>query len=52
MAKKNKIPKPRNPFIQHLVKKKSGVHVKSKKAQRRDDKIKIKKHSDEYSQAA
>ena len=37
-----KTPKPRNPYIQHLVSKKQGAHGKSKKAQRRDDKIKLK----------
>lgn len=44
MAKKNKIPKERNPFVQHLINKKgSGPHGKSKKAQRRQQKIDLKK---------
>jgi hypothetical protein len=29
-----KIPKPRNPYVQHLVTKKQGAHVNSAKAQR------------------
>lgn len=41
--KKAKLPKSRNPFVQHLLKKKSGAHGKSKKAQRRDDKISLRK---------
>lgn len=31
---KRKNPKPRNPYIQHLVSKKQGAHVKSAKAER------------------
>jgi hypothetical protein len=41
--KKNKMPKQRNPFVQHLITKKSGAHGKSKKAQRRDEKISLRK---------
>jgi len=43
MAKKQKIPKPRNPFVQHLITKKSGAHGKTQKAQRRDDKAELRK---------
>jgi hypothetical protein len=42
--KRNKMPKERNPFVQHLIKKKCGAHNKSKKAQRRDDKISLRKN--------
>jgi hypothetical protein len=31
---KRKMPKPRNPYVQHLVVKKQGAHVSSAKAQR------------------
>lgn len=41
--KKVAAPKPRDPFVQHLLKKKQGAHGKSKKALRRAEKIKIKK---------
>lgn len=41
--KKKQAPKPRNPFVQHMIVKKQGAHVKSKKAQRRDEKAKLKK---------
>ena len=41
MAKKS-LPKPRNPFVLHLVSKKQGAQTKSKKAQRSRDKIKLK----------
>ena len=37
------LPKARNPFVQHLITKKSGAHGKSKKAQRRDDKVELRK---------
>lgn len=46
MAKKIKLklPKERNPFVQHLVSKTGGgYHGKSKKAQRRDDKASLRK---------
>ena len=35
MAKKKKLPKSRNPFVQHLIVKKQGAHQKSKKSERR-----------------
>jgi hypothetical protein len=41
--KRDKTPKQRNPFVQHLVVKKQGAHVKSKKTERQKDKIKIRK---------
>ena len=41
---KLKMPKERNPFVQHLINKSGGgIHQKSKKAQRRDDKIALRK---------
>jgi len=40
---KRKTPKPRDPFVQHLVVKKQGAHVKSAKAQRARDKSKLKR---------
>lgn len=44
MKQKQKLPKERNPLVQHLVKKTGGgVHGKSKKAQRRTDKVSLKK---------
>ena len=36
-------PKPRNPFVQHLVAKKQGAHQKSYKVSRRDAKVALKK---------
>lgn len=39
---KKKIPKTRNPFVQHFVNKKQGAHRKSYKAQRGLEKIKLK----------
>lgn len=44
--KKKSLPKPRNPFVQHLVKRKSGIHEKSYKTHRRDAKVALKKNSD------
>lgn len=41
--KQKQLPKERNPFVQHLIGKKQGAHQKSKKAQRRDDKAKLRK---------
>lgn len=38
---KQKIPKERNPFVQHLISKKQGAHEKSKKAIRRKEKMKL-----------
>jgi len=40
---KRKTPKPRDPFVQHLVVKKQGAHVKSAKAQRSRAKSKLKR---------
>jgi len=41
--KQKELPKARNPFVQHLINKRgSGVHEKSKKAQRRDDKMALR----------
>lgn len=42
MKRKN-TPKPRNPFVQHLVNKKQGAHQKSYKTHRRDAKVALKK---------
>jgi hypothetical protein len=41
--KTQKMPKPRNPFVQHLIKRKSGVHQKPYKTARRDAKVELKK---------
>lgn len=43
MKRKQKQPKERNPFVQHLIGKKQGAHQKSKKAIRRDEKVSLKK---------
>ena len=40
---KRKLPKNRNPFVQHLITKKSGSHQKPKKTERQIDKMKLKK---------
>ena len=40
---KKKLPKPRNPFVQHLIAKRgAGVHGKSKKAMRRKERMEVK----------
>ena len=44
---KRKTPKPRDPFVQHLVVKKQGAHVKSAKAQRAREKAKLRKEANE-----
>lgn len=41
--KRVKMSKPRDPFVQHLVNKKQGAHSKTKKAERRKEKVKLKK---------
>jgi len=43
MKKKVKIPKPRNPFVLHVVVRTQGAHGVSKRTQRRKDKIALKK---------
>lgn len=40
-----KLKKDRNPFVQHLIGKKQGAHGKSKKAIRRDEKVKLKQEN-------
>lgn len=41
--KRKDLPKERNPFVQHLINKRgSGVHGKSKKAERRDEKMALR----------
>ena len=42
MKRKIKVPKERNPFVAHLATKRSGAHGKTKKAERRSEKIKLK----------
>ena len=43
--KRKELAKARNPFVQHLINKRgSGVHEKSKKVQRRDDKMALKQN--------
>jgi hypothetical protein len=43
---KRKTPKPRNPFVQHLVVKKQGAHIKSQKAQRARDRAALRRDID------
>jgi hypothetical protein len=40
---KKEMPKPRDPFVIHLVAKKQGAHQKSKKSIRAKEKVKLKK---------
>jgi hypothetical protein len=43
MKRKNKeLPKARNPYVLHLSKRPAGAHGKTKKAQRRDEKMALK----------
>lgn len=50
-SKKGKLPKVRNPFVQHLIGKSGGgTHGKTKKAIRRQEKIDMKKK--DYDKAA
>ena len=42
---KRKTPKPRNPFVQHIVKRKSGAHSKSVKAQRTREKVQLRREA-------
>jgi hypothetical protein len=42
MSKRIKIPKPRNPFVQHIVKRKGGAHGPTYKAQRKRAKDQLK----------
>lgn len=44
---KRKIPKPRNPYVQHLVSKKQGAHGKSAKADRARAKAQLKSEARE-----
>lgn len=44
--KQKAVPKARNPFVQHLVKRPSGAHDKSYKTHRRDAKVALKKNAD------
>ncbi len=47
--KRKALPKPRNPFVQHLVRRKSGSHQKPYKTLRRDAKVEMKKdYSDKH----
>lgn len=42
-TKKKQMPKERNPFVQHLINRNGGgIHQKSKKAIRRQDKVNLK----------
>lgn len=50
--KRKDLPKPRNPFVQHLITKKQGAHQKSYKTVRRDDKVVLKKNVDHYYKSA
>ena len=40
--KQKELPKARNPFVLHLSKRPSGAHGKTKKVQRRDDKMALR----------
>jgi hypothetical protein len=42
---KKDAPKERNPFVQHLLTKKQGAHGKSKKANRRAEKVQLQKET-------
>ena len=43
--KPKELPKARNPFVQHLINKRgSGVHERTKKAERRDTKMALKQY--------
>lgn len=44
--KQKELPKARNPYVLHLSKRPSGAHGKTKKVQRRDDKMALKKEVD------
>lgn len=47
--KQKPLVKPRDPFVQHLVKRKSGAHQKPYKVSRRDAKVQMKKdYSDKH----
>lgn len=47
--KRKQMPKPRDPFVQHIVKRKSGAHQKPYKVSRRDVKVEMKKdYSDKH----
>jgi len=43
MKRKEKTPKQRNPYVQHLITKKQGAHEKPKKVERQKDKMKLRK---------
>jgi hypothetical protein len=43
--KHNELPKERNPFVLHLSKRPSGAHGKTKKAQRRSDKMALRQQT-------
>lgn len=45
---KRPLPKPRDPFVQHIVAKKQGAHGKTKKAVRRKDKVEFQKQTREH----
>jgi hypothetical protein len=40
---KKRVPKPRNPFVALAIQRKAGEHAKSEKAQRRAEKVALKK---------
>ena len=42
---KRKMPKPRNPYVQHLVKRKQGAHSKSRKVERARAKAQLKREA-------
>ena len=42
--KQKELPKQRNPYVEHMRFKVAGAHGKSKKVQRRDDKMALKQN--------
>lgn len=48
--KQKQLPKARNPFVQHLVKRKQGAHQKPYKVSRRDAKAQLKQDYSDKSQ--
>lgn len=46
MAKKLKLPKVRNPFVQHLAKTSAGAHGKPYKVKRQKEKVALRKDGD------
>lgn len=43
MKNQKKLPKPRDPFQQHAIRRLAGAHGKTKKAERRKEKVALKR---------